>query len=114
MGKCTITMAHFWKTNNFTSEFYNIKFTIFCGIILKIVIKSIYQKKKLILIWAHVEVPKIFTSDKQNNNFRDLWKYGSIFTIQNSISKIWLQFLREEFHIKVYDFIQHHTLNHYR
>jgi hypothetical protein len=33
---------------------------------------------------------------------KDLWKYGSILTIQKSLIKVWLWFLKQEFHMKVY------------
>jgi hypothetical protein len=51
-------------------------------------------------------MPNMYTSRKKNwnlrkNNYvRDLWKYGSILTIQKSLIKI--GFLREDIHIKVY------------
>jgi hypothetical protein len=50
---------------------------------------------------------------KRNNYVKDLWKYGSILTIQKSLIKIWLWFLKEDFHIKVYYLMLHHILSHY-
>jgi hypothetical protein len=51
---------------------------------------------------------------KKNNYVKDLWKYDSILTIQKSLIKIWLWFLREDFHMKSYYLILHHILSHYR
>jgi hypothetical protein len=51
---------------------------------------------------------------EKNNYVKDLWKYGSFFTIQNYLIKIWSWFLREDFHIKVYHLMLHHILSHYK
>jgi hypothetical protein len=47
------------------------------------------------------------------NNSMDLWKYDLILAIQKSLVRIWLQFLKEEFHIKIYYFMFHNILSHY-
>jgi hypothetical protein len=73
------------------------------------------------LIGAHLHIPNIYTSrkkklkfEKKNNYAKDLWNYGSILIIQKSLIKIWLWFLREDFHTKVYYLMLNHILNHYR
>jgi hypothetical protein len=42
---------------------------------------------------------------------RDLWKYGSILTIQKSLTIKWLRFSKIRFLILVYHLIIHHTLS---
>jgi len=51
---------------------------------------------------------------KKNNYVKDLWEYGSILTIQKSLIKVWLWFLREDFHLKAYYLLLHHILSPYR
>jgi hypothetical protein len=56
-----------------------------------------------ILIGAHLHIPNIYTSRQKteiwekNNYVKDSWKYGSILTIQKSLIKTWLWFLRKTF-----------------
>jgi len=66
-------------------------------------------------IWIYIPLWNNFEIwTKKNNYVKDLWKYGSILTIQKSLSKIWLWFLKEDFHIKFYYLMSHHIWSHYR
>jgi hypothetical protein len=62
---------------------------------------------KPILIRAHLHIPNMYTSriffeiKKKKNYVKELWKYGSILTVQKSLSKVWLWFFKENFHIKI-------------
>jgi hypothetical protein len=72
-----------------------------------------------ILIESYLHIPYVCVCYKikiweTNNYVKDLWKYGSISTIQKSLIRIWLWFLREVFHIKTYYLKLRHILSHYR
>jgi hypothetical protein len=52
------------------------------------------------------------TTENQGNS-KDLWKYGSILTIQKSLVGVRLSFLNENFHINIYYCMLHHILSCY-
>jgi hypothetical protein len=50
----------------------------------------------------------------EKQNFKELWKYGSIMANKKTLIIILLWFLKENFHINFYNCMLHHILDHYK